>query len=344
MSTLWQSRLAICAVLLSMLPLQMATAQDYPTKPVRIISGFGPGSAGDVLTRLVVPKLSQSTGQQFIIEYKPGAGSNIAAEFVVRAPADGYTLFLGTSANTINATLSSNLSFDFAKDLAPIAPLGSVPNLLVVNPSLGVTNVRELIALAKAKPEQISYATSGVGSLSHMAGELLNVLAGIKLVHVPYQSAAQAVLDVLGGRVMAFFGPVNIVLPHVEAGKLRALATTENKRTFMAPDVPTMAEAADLPHYESAIWYGLLAPARTPRDVDRQAVAPRQRGPASQGYAGADASAGLRRIGRKSAGLRQSHRGRRKQVERSHHGGRPEEITPTRCSLAALSSCQGRLP
>ena len=267
MSILHQSTVAICAVLLSTLSVETATAQDFPTKPVRIISGFGPGSAGDVLIRLLVPKLSQSTGQQFIIEYKPGAGSNIAAEFVVRAPADGYTLFLGTSANTINATFSPNLSFDFSKDLAPIAQLGSVPNLLVVNSSLGVTNVRELITLAKAKPEQISYATSGVGTVSHMAGELLNVLAGIKLVHVPYQSAAQAVVDVLGGRVMAFFGPVNIVSPNVAAGKLRALATTEYKRTPLAPDVPTMAEAAGLPRYESAIWYGLLAPARTPRDA-----------------------------------------------------------------------------
>ena len=262
-----QSTIAIGALALSLLPLHWATAQDYPTKPVHIISGFGAGSAGDVLIRLLVPRLSQSTGQQFIIEYKPGAGSNIAAEFVVRAPADGYTLFLGTSANTINATFSPNLSFDFAEDLAPVAQLGSIPNLLVVNPSLGVTNVRELIALAKAKPEQIGYATSGVGTMSHMGGELLNVLAGIKLVHVPYQSAAQAVIDVLGGRVMAFFGPVNIVLPHVQAGKLRALATTEHRRTALAPDVPTMAEAADLPRYESAIWYGLLAPARTPRDA-----------------------------------------------------------------------------
>jgi tripartite-type tricarboxylate transporter receptor subunit TctC len=267
MSILHRSTIAICAALLSSLPVQMTRAQDYPAKPVHIISGFGAGSAGDVLVRLLVPKLSQSMGQQFIVEYKPGAGSNIAAEFVVRAPPDGYTLFVGTSANTINATFSPNLSFDFAKDLAPIAQLGSVPNLFVVNPSLGVTNLRQFIALAKSQPGQISYATSGVGTVSHMAGELLDVLAGIKLVHVPYQSAAQAVLDVLGGRVMAFFGPVNIVWPHVEAGKLKALATTEHKRTFLAPDVPTMAEAADLPRYESAIWYGLLAPAGTPRGV-----------------------------------------------------------------------------
>ena len=267
MNILGRSTIATCAVFLSMLSGEPVRAQDYPTKPVRIISGFGPGSAGDVLIRLVVPKLSQSTGQQFIIEYKPGAGSNIAAEFVVRAPADGYTLFLGTSANTINATFSSNLPFDFAKDLAPIVQLGSVPNLLVVNPSLGVTNLREFITLAKAKPEQINYATSGVGTLSHMSGELLNVLAAVKLVHVPYQSAAQAVTDVLAGRVAAFFAPVNIVWPHVEAGKLKALATTEDRRTLLAPDVPTMAEAADLPGYESAIWYGLLAPVRTPREA-----------------------------------------------------------------------------
>jgi tripartite-type tricarboxylate transporter receptor subunit TctC len=266
MNIVRQSTIVIGAALLSTLSLPTAAAQDYPAKPVRIISGFGAGSAGDVLIRLLVPKFSQSTGQQFIVEYKPGAGSNIAAEFVVRAPADGHTLFLGTSANTINATFSPNLSFDFAKDLAPIVQLGSIPNLLVVNPSLGVTSVREFITLAKAKPEQIGYASSGVGTVSHMGGELLNVLAGIKLVHVPYQSAAQAVLDVLGGRVMAFFGPVTIVKPHVDAGKLRALATTENRRSPLVPDVPTMAEAANLPGYESAIWYGLLAPARTPSD------------------------------------------------------------------------------
>jgi tripartite-type tricarboxylate transporter receptor subunit TctC len=267
MHTFYRSMIAFSAAFLSTLPNETARAQDYPSKPVHIISGFGAGSAGDVLVRLLVPKLTQSMGQQFIVEYKPGAGSNIAAEFVIRAPADGYTLFLGTSANTINATFSPNLSFDFAKDLVPIAQLGSVPNLFVVNPSLGVTNLREFITLAKSQPGQINYATPGVGTLSHMSGELLNFLAGIKLVHVPYQSSAQAMTDVLAGRVTAFFAPVNIVWPHVEAGKLKALATTEHKRTALAPDVPTMAEAADLPRYESAIWYGLLAPARTPRAV-----------------------------------------------------------------------------
>jgi tripartite-type tricarboxylate transporter receptor subunit TctC len=267
MSTMHRSTIAVCAFLLSTFSIATGRAQEYPTKPVRIISGFGAGSAGDVLVRLLAPKLSQSTGQQFIVEYKPGAGSNIAAEFVVRSPADGYTLFLGTSANTINATFSPNLSFDFSRDLRPVAQLGSVPNLFVVTSSLGVTNLREFIALAKSQPDQINYATPGVGTLSHMSGELLNILAGIRLVHVPYQSSAQAMSDVLAGRVTSFFAPVNIVWPHVEAGKLKALATTEHKRTLLAPDVPTMAEAADLPRYESAIWYGLLAPAGTPRDI-----------------------------------------------------------------------------
>lgn len=267
MGILKQSTLALCMALAATLVAAPVRAQDYPSRPVRIISGFGPGSAGDMLARIVSQKLSPALGQQFIIEHKPGGGSNIAAEFVARAPADGYTLFLGTSANTINATLSSNLSFDFTKDFAPITLMGSVPNILVAHPALGVTNVRELIALAKAKPDQILYATSGVGSLSHMSGELLNFLVGIKLVHVPYPGSAQAMTDVLAGRVMLAFAPVNIVWPHVEAGKLKALATTENKRSSMAPDVPTMAEASALPRYDSAIWYGLLAPAGTSREI-----------------------------------------------------------------------------
>jgi tripartite-type tricarboxylate transporter receptor subunit TctC len=267
MGVLKQSSSAICIALAITLAAGTVRAQDYPARPIRIISGFGPGSAGDMLARIVSQKLGPTLGQQLIIEHKPGGGSNIAADFVARAPADGYTLFLGASANTINATLSSNLSFDFTRDFAPITLMGSVPNVLVVHPALGVANVQELIALAKSKPDEILYATSGVGSLSHMSGELLNFLVGIKLVHVPYQGSAQAMTDVLAGRVMVAFAPVNIVWPHVETGKLKALAITENKRGSMAPDVPTMAEASALPRYDSAIWYGLLAPAGTPRDV-----------------------------------------------------------------------------
>jgi tripartite-type tricarboxylate transporter receptor subunit TctC len=246
---------------------QAAHAQDYPTRSVRIISGFGPGSAGDTLARIVSQKLSPMLGQQIVIEHKPGAGSNLAAEYVVRSPADGYTLFLATSANTINATFSPNLSFNLSKDLAPITLLGSVPNVIAVNSEVGVSNVRELIAVAKAKPDKLSYATSGVGTLSHMSGELLNFLAGIKLVHVPYPGSAQAMTDVLAGRVGVVFAPISVVWPHVEAGKLKALAITANKRSAMAPQLPTMAEAAGLPRYDSAIWYGLTAPAQTPAAI-----------------------------------------------------------------------------
>jgi tripartite-type tricarboxylate transporter receptor subunit TctC len=261
---------AIWTALLSVALAHSAMAQTYPTKPVRIVSGFAAGSAGDVIARLIIPDLGRSLGQQVIVEYKPGAGSNIAAEYVARAPADGYTLFLGTSANTINATLSPNLSFDFSKDLVPIVALGSVPNLLVVDPALGVRDLRQFIAFAKSQPGRVTYATPGVGTLSHLSGELLNVLAGIKLLHVPYQGSSQALADVIAGRVSALFGPVNVVWPQVEAGKLKALATTANERSSMAPEVPTMAEAADLRTYDSAIWYGLLAPAGTPRTVVEQ--------------------------------------------------------------------------
>jgi tripartite-type tricarboxylate transporter receptor subunit TctC len=242
------------------------SAADYPTRPVRLIVGFGPGSAADVMARLLAAKLGQALGEQFVVEGKTGAASNLATEFVVRAPADGYTLLMGSAANAINTTLYPNLSFDFAKDLAPIALIGSVPNLLVVNPALGAATVQELIAIAKAKPEQIHFATSGVGTLSHLSGELLNVMAGIKLVHVPYQGSAQAMTDLLAGRIMVMFAPITTVWSQVEAGKLKALATTRSERSAVAPEVPTMAEAG-LAGYDSGIWYGILAPAGTPRDI-----------------------------------------------------------------------------
>jgi len=166
----------------------LAHAQsDYPSRPARIVIGFGAGAAADTPARLLAQKFSQSLGQQFVIENRPGAGSNLAAEHVARAPKDGYTLFMGTAANTINATISPNLTFDFAKDFAPIALVASVPNVLVAHPSLGVDNLKDLIALAKQKPEQINYGSSGVATTTHLAGELINVMAGVKLVHVPYQ-------------------------------------------------------------------------------------------------------------------------------------------------------------
>ena len=247
------------------LPAAPATADDYPSRPMRVIIGFGPGAVADLAARTVGARMSQTLGQQIVVENRPGAGSSIAAEYVARAPKDGYTLLMATVANTINAAIST-LPFDFSKELAPVALVATVPNLLVVHPSLGVGNVEELIALAKSKPEQIFYASSGAGTLAHLSGELLNIKAGVKLVHVPYAGSAQGVTDLLAGRVTVMFSPASTVWPHVQAGKLKALATTQAKRAALAPNLPTMAEAG-LPGYDTGIWIGLLAPAGTPRQV-----------------------------------------------------------------------------
>jgi tripartite-type tricarboxylate transporter receptor subunit TctC len=182
----------------ALLSASLARAQsDYPTRPVRIVIGFGAGAVADTPARLLAQKFSQALGQQFVIENRPGAGSNIAAEYVARAQPDGSMLFMATSANTINATISSNLSYDIIKDFAPIALICSVPNMLVVHPSLGVDSLQQLIALAKSKPEQIHFGSSGTATTTHLAGELINVMAGVKLVHVPYPGSAQALSDVL---------------------------------------------------------------------------------------------------------------------------------------------------
>jgi tripartite-type tricarboxylate transporter receptor subunit TctC len=240
-------------------------ADDYPVRPVRVVIGFGPGAVADLAARAVGARMSQILGQQIVVENRPGAGSSIAAEYVARAPKDGYTLLMATVANTINAAIST-LPFDFGKDLAPVALVANAPNVLVVHPSIGVSNVQELIALAKSNPEQIFYASSGAGTLAHLSGELLNIKAGVKLVHVPYPGSAQGVTDLLAGRVTVMFSPASTVWPHVEAGRLKALATTQTRRAAIAPDLPTMAEAG-LPGYDTGIWIGLLAPSGTSRAV-----------------------------------------------------------------------------
>jgi len=232
---------------------------------VRIVSGCGPGSAADIAARVLGARMGQTLGQQIVVENRVGAGSSLGAEFVARAPKDGYTLFMATVANTINPALHS-LSFDFSKDLAPVALVANVPNMLAVHPSLGVKSVQELIALAKAKPDQIAYASSGVGTLAHLSGEMLNGQAGIKLVHVPYAGSAQGVTDVLAGRVGAIFGPASTLWPQASAGKLTALAVTQLKRAATVPEVPSMAEAG-LQNYDASVWIGLLAPVGTPREI-----------------------------------------------------------------------------
>jgi len=233
---------------------------------VRIIIGFGAGATAEVPTRLLGQKFSAALGQQFLIENKPGAGSNLAAEYVARAPNDGYTLFIATAAQTNYAGMTIDPAYDVIKDFAPIIRIASVPNILVVHPSLGVSNLKELLALAKQRPDQIFYGSSGIGSTTHVAGELMNITAGIKLVHVPYPGSAQALTDVLSGRIQMWMAPVAAAMPSVEKGALRAIAVTTAQRASIAPDVPTMAEAG-LPGFDIGLWYGLVAPAATPKPI-----------------------------------------------------------------------------
>src|SRR5229473_345414 len=243
-----------------------ARADDYPSRPVHIVVGFIPGSAADITARVLGNGLARLLGQQFVVENKPGAGSSLAGEFSARAPRDGYTLFLGSSANIANQVIAANPSFDMAKDFAPIALATTAPVILVVHPSTGVASVGALIALAKAKPGEILYASTGVGTAPHLAAELFNTRAGVKMVHVPYQGSPQAVTDLIAGRTAVMFSPASAVISQIEAGKLKALASAADTRPGIAPDLPTMAEAG-MPDFDTSIWFGLMAPADTPRPV-----------------------------------------------------------------------------
>jgi tripartite-type tricarboxylate transporter receptor subunit TctC len=248
------------------MPAAISRADDYPNHAVRIIIGFGAGAAADTPARLLAAKFSAALGQQFIIENKSGAGSNLAAEYVARAPKDGYTIFMATAAQTNYMGMTIHPTYDVVKDFEPIIRVAAVPNILVAHPSLGVSNLKELIALAKTKPGEIFFGSSGVGTTTHVAGELINIMAGIKLVHVPYPGSAQALTDVLTGRIQLWFAPASAVVQQVEKGELKALAVTTAQRASIAPNVPTMAEAG-LPGYDLGLWFGLLAPAGTPKDI-----------------------------------------------------------------------------
>ena len=253
---------AVCAAVCS----QRALAQsDYPNRPVRLVVGFTPGSVADITGRVLGNRMGQILGQQFVIENKPGAASNLAAEFVARAPKDGYTLFLPGSVNANNAAMMSNLSFDITNDFAPVALINEVAVILVVHPSVGVNSVKELIALAKSKPGELTYASTGIGSAPHMSGELFMQNTGTKLVHVPYQGSPQAATDLLAGRVQVMFSPATAVISLVKSGQLKVLASSTAKRASILPDVPTMIEAG-MPGFVTSIWFGLSAPAGTPPD------------------------------------------------------------------------------
>jgi len=240
-----------------------AHAEDYPSHPVRIIVGYGAGAQADTPARLLAQKFSAALGQQFVVENKPGAGGNLAAAYVAHARGDGYTLLMGTGAQSVYAATTRDPAFDVKKDFVPVIRVASLPLVLVAHPSLGVGNLRELIAFAKQKPGQIFYGTSGVGTVSHMAGELLNMMAGIKLLDVPYPGSAQALTDGLSGRVQLLMTPLSSVVQQIDKGELKALAVVTAQRASIAPDIPTMAEAG-LPGYGLDLWFGLLAPAGTP--------------------------------------------------------------------------------
>ena len=252
--------------LVASLPQQAFAQQGYPNKPIKFIVGFGAGGATDVVGRLMAKKIGDALGQPIIIENKAGASSNIGAEAVFRAAPDGYTFYVCAITSAINVSLFPKLPFDFAKDFEPVALFANVPNILVVHPSVPAKTVKELVELARAQPGKLSYASSGSGTSIHMCGELFKMLAKVDLVHIPYKGSAPAMIDMVGGQVQVMFDNMPSALPHVKAGKLRALAVTSAQRSPSAPNVPTMGEAG-VQGFDVQSWFGLVAPKGTPKDI-----------------------------------------------------------------------------
>jgi tripartite-type tricarboxylate transporter receptor subunit TctC len=261
---------AVCLVVLSTAQIghawAQAPAQDYPARPVRWVVGFPAGGSSDIVARVLSEWMQARLGQAFLVENKPGAGSNIATEAVVNSPADGYTLLSVTSANAINATVSKkSLSFDLLKQMAPVAGSAYGPSVMVVNPSLPVKTVPEFIAYAKANPGKINMGSAGVATTSHLAGELFKAMAAVDLVHVPYRGSAPALTDLVGGQVQVMFDAMISTMPHIQSGKLRALGVTTTTRSEVLADLPAIAET--VPGYEAIIWYGVGVPRGTPIDI-----------------------------------------------------------------------------
>jgi tripartite-type tricarboxylate transporter receptor subunit TctC len=256
--------LAAGAAALPALP-RVAWAQGYPTRPIRWVVGFVPGGATDIIARLMGQWLSERLAQSVVIENRPGAGSNIATEVVVNAPADGYTLLLVGPAHTVNPTLYERLNYNFIRDIAPIASISREPLVMVVNPSVPAKTVTEFIAYAKAHPGKLNMASSGIGTSVHVGGELFKMMTGIDMLHVPYRGAAPAITDLIGGRVQVMFATLPSSIEYIRAGNLRALAVTTAKRTPVLPDVPTVSDV--LPGYEASAVYGVGAPRNTPAEI-----------------------------------------------------------------------------
>jgi tripartite-type tricarboxylate transporter receptor subunit TctC len=257
-------RLAAGAIALPAMS-RVAWAQVYPARPVRIVVGFAAGNSPDILARLLGQWLSERLGQPFIIENRPGAGTNIATEAVVKAPPDGYTLLMVTPPNAINATLYEKLNFNFIRDIAPVAGISREPNVFVVSPSLTAKTIPEFIAHAKARPGQLTYASAGVGGSSHVAVELFKAMTGVDLVHVPYRGGAPALVDLISGQVQLYVPTTTTAIEHIRTGKVRALAVTTAMRSAALPDIPTVNES--VPGYEASTFFGIGAPGSTPTEI-----------------------------------------------------------------------------
>jgi tripartite-type tricarboxylate transporter receptor subunit TctC len=260
-------RIATLALFVMTSVLGAASAQAYPDKPIRMVVPFPAGGTTDILARATAQKLSESLGQQVIVDNKPGAGGNIGAQEVARSTPDGYTLVMGTvGTHAINPSLYKKMPYDHVKDFVPVSLVASVPNLLVVHPSVPVNSVKELIAHAKANPGKLNFASSGNGTSIHLSGELFKTMTGVQMTHVPYKGSAPAVTDLLGGQVQLMFDNMPSALPHAKAGKLKPLAVTSAKRFPGTPEIPTIAESG-VPGYEASSWFGVLAPAGTPKEI-----------------------------------------------------------------------------
>jgi tripartite-type tricarboxylate transporter receptor subunit TctC len=247
-------------------PASTGSGQAYPARPIRFIAPYVPGGGVDFVSRVIATKLSETIGQQVIVENRPGGGTNIGSELVARAAPDGYTLLVGGVPNTVNMILFKKLPYDVVKDFAPVTQTTTAPNILAVHPSLPVRSVKDLIALAKARKGELTFASAGIGSSNHLSGELFRVMAGVDIVHVPYKGGGAAVVDLIAGQVSMYFGTTPSTVPQVRTGKLRALGVTTLKRSRAAPDIPTMDEAG-LKGFDNAAWHGLFAPAATPAAV-----------------------------------------------------------------------------
>jgi tripartite-type tricarboxylate transporter receptor subunit TctC len=254
------------AVAWAALQMTIAVAADYPTKPIRIISPYAPGGGNDVICRAVAVRLGPVLGQLAVVENKPGANTIIGTDYVAKSPPDGYTMILLPSALTINPHLYEKLPYDPLRDFTPITLVGSAPLLLAANPSSPIKSIRDLIQAAKGKPNEITYSTSGSGSSGHLAGALLGALVGIQLQHIPYKGAAPAATALLSNEVTLSFSPPSTLIPYIRSGKLRALGMSGDKRSAIAPDIPTIAESG-IPNYAAGLWYGFLGPAKLPRDI-----------------------------------------------------------------------------